>query len=131
MSESLKHLAAPKLNVMIYKRSQNLHRNLVATCDIVVATYEQLRMSIPFPKGQTLAMLSGKYDNERRKKGEDPKAEDSTSLEKWIKKSKIGAPEKDVGVLQKISWYRVRPIPHQIPSLRILLIIFRSSLMKP
>ncbi|KAF7928190.1 hypothetical protein EAE99_004948 [Botrytis elliptica] len=97
VSEAAKHLADDSLNVILYAKSQKLSRNTLIKADLVITTYDQIRMSSPFPPKWWLDDLALKL----KKKG--CTIDERTSIEEWIDENR----EEYAEVLHKIEWHRI------------------------
>ncbi|KAI9644563.1 hypothetical protein NHQ30_006584 [Ciborinia camelliae] len=107
-SEIRRHLADDVCpSIMVLKKSHRLSKEMVSTADIVVTTYAELRMSVPFPSAPILRKLLGKGQkrkhNEYENETED-EVEDTTPLEKWIQEQ---VEDGKGGVLHQVKWTRV------------------------
>ncbi|TGO54950.1 hypothetical protein BCON_0099g00140 [Botryotinia convoluta] len=97
VSEATKHLADAGLNVILYSKSQKLSMNTLSKADLVITSYDQIRMSSPFPPKWWLADLALKL----KKKG--CTLDERTSIEEWIDDNR----EEYAEVLHKIEWHRI------------------------
>ncbi|KAJ8061259.1 hypothetical protein OCU04_010327 [Sclerotinia nivalis] len=97
VSEIGKHLADGRLNVILYAKSQKLSRNTLIKSDLVVTSYDQMRMSSPYPPPWWLLDLAKKL------KLKDCTLDGRKSIEEWIDNNR----EEYGDVLHKINWYRI------------------------
>ncbi|TGO39228.1 hypothetical protein BHYA_0058g00400 [Botrytis hyacinthi] len=97
VSEAAKHLADDSLNVILYAKSQKLSRNTLIKADLVITTYDQIRMSSPFPPNWWLEELALKL------KMKGCTIDERTAIEEWIDENR----EEYAEVLHKIEWYRI------------------------
>ncbi|QSZ30136.1 hypothetical protein DSL72_004656 [Monilinia vaccinii-corymbosi] len=95
VAEIAKHLANANLNVILYSKSQKLTLNTLIKCDLVVTSYEQIRMSCPYPPVSWLKAL-------KKKLKEDSTSDERLCIEKWIKDNRKAYG----GVLHQIYWRR-------------------------
>ncbi|KAF7950920.1 uncharacterized protein EAE97_002472 [Botrytis byssoidea] len=97
VSEVAKHLADADLNVILYSKSQKLSKNTLIKADLVITSYDQIRMSSPFPPKSWLADLALKL------KTKGSTLDERTSIEEWIDDNR----EEFAEVLHKIEWHRI------------------------
>ncbi|TGO70278.1 hypothetical protein BOTNAR_0002g00620 [Botryotinia narcissicola] len=97
VSEAAKHLADAGLNVILYSKSQKLSKNTLIKADLVITSYDQIRMSSPFPPKSWLADLALKL------KTKGSTLDERTSIEEWIEDNR----EEFAEVLHKIEWHRI------------------------
>ncbi|RAL63884.1 hypothetical protein DID88_003527 [Monilinia fructigena] len=97
ISEITKHHANSDLNVISYSKGQKLSVNTLIQSDLVVTSYDQVRMSSPYPPAWWLEDLA------LRLKEKGCTLDERTAIEEWIENNR----EACGGVLHTIEWYRI------------------------
>jgi hypothetical protein len=85
---------------MVYKRKEEHRKDIYTMQKVVLTTWDELRMSCPFPDKFLLKELLG--GNKKTKKGADDDTEETGGLEAWIEEHRS-----EGGHIHNIYFHRV------------------------